>query len=250
MHVVAFYRDPFARRLEGQRNLLLKLSNWRVDRKPLDKVPAGEGRLGRGNLLRDRADYHDLRLVGRQHQRQADRILAGSYARHEMDLARPCVPHLRSSVAGDLRRARLRLIAFVEDEVQVGVAPGAVGVLERGARAIERDIGLRQRCDDARGNIARGLDKGGEAEVRLLSGIPEGPLDHDARRDTVEDYLAAGSSHRAQAIERGARDRGGRRNDDRAVDLPAEVAEGAVFQGRDRAERLLVEVIEIDLVLQ
>ena len=72
----------------------------------------------------------------------------------------------------------MRLVAFVEEEVQVGIAPGAVRVLKRGARAVERDIGLGQRRDHAGGDLARGFEKRGEAEVGLLPGIePSGTSD-------------------------------------------------------------------------
>ena len=189
----AFQVNAFAGGPGGERDLLLPLSRRRVEREFGERVANGEGRLGRGDRLRGGADHHDLRLVGREGQRQAQRVRAGGGGGHRVNVASAGVPDLRLSAARHGGNSRLRLVAFVEEEVQVGVAPGAVRVLERGARAVESDIGLGQRGDHAGGELARGFEQRGEAQVGLLPGFEEGPFDHQGGRGAGEDHFAAGS---------------------------------------------------------
>ena len=167
-----------------------------------------------------------------------------------MDLPRRQVPRLRLAMSRDGSHARLRLVAFVEEVVHVAVGPLAMGVGQPGELGVEFHIRLGQRRDHRWCNVAGTLNQRGEAQVRLLLRVHERLIQDQARGLAHEDHLAALSGELAQPIEAGPRDHCHRRQHDGLVRLAAKVGKAAVRESGDGTERLLIEVVPVNLVLE
>ena len=176
---------------------------------------------GGGNPLGQRPHHNHLRLIRPQHQRHAHRIALRDRSRHGMNLARSQVPILRRAASRNRRRASLRLVALVEEEVHVAVGEFAVRVGQPQEFCVQLHIRLGQRRDHRRRNVARWLNQRGKAQVRLLLHIQVRLVQNQARRLAHEDHLAARPGELLQAREARARNHRHRRQHNRLVRLPA-----------------------------
>jgi hypothetical protein len=110
------------------------------------RIAGGEGRLRRAHPAWAAAHHNTFASYGPEHQRKAHRIALGSGGGERMNLARRQVPCLRLAVSGDGCRARFRLVALVEEEVHVAVAPAAVRVGQSRELGVQLHIRLGQRA--------------------------------------------------------------------------------------------------------
>jgi len=118
-----------------------------------------------------------LRFIWRQYERQPHAAGFRAGGLDGVDQAVVSIPHLRRAAAGYERRARLRELALVEEEIEIGVLPGPVRVLDARRGAVQSHVRLGKSLEHGRGNPARGLAKG-ETQVRRARRVQERLIDN------------------------------------------------------------------------
>ena len=171
-------------------------------------------------------------------QAQAHGALTGGLGGHLRDRSCRGVPELRPAASDEHRRPRLPLVALVEEEVEVGVAPAAVQVLHRRARPIERHVRLGRGVQHARRSARRDGSRKDEAEIRAAPcGLEERPSRRRARgsrpRTITRPPALANARRRSSAAREIARRP---RQEHRRVALAAQVPERAALEPQQRRQ--------------
>ena len=237
-------------RLQCSRQLLPVQVHTPVAIQRRHRQAIGKRRLRRGYLRGHRPHDDHLRLIRPQHQREGHSIARVRRGGHGMNLSGPHLPVLRLAMTRNRCHARLGLVALVEEVVHIAVGPRAVRVGQPRERGVQLHIRRGQRRQHRRRNVAAGLHQRREAQIGNILRVHESLVDDQRRRLAHKDHLATLLGKRLQPLQAGARNHRHRRQHDGLVSLPTQIDEGPVLQRRHRAQRLLVKVVPIHLVLE